>query len=67
MLPEAFLTRIRHQLGEEYEDFLKSLERPSGVYHHLTRFARQSEDEMRSTRQSIFMSETYRFLAIAKS
>jgi len=31
MLPEAFLTRIRHQLGEEYEDFLKSLERPRAV------------------------------------
>ena len=28
MLPEGFLTRMRDQLGEEYEDFLKSLERP---------------------------------------
>lgn len=31
MLPEAFLERIRHQLGDEYEDFLKSLERPRAV------------------------------------
>ena len=31
MLPEAFLNRIKHQLGEEYEDFLKSLERPRAV------------------------------------
>ena len=31
MLPEAFLCRIRQQLGEEYEDFLKSLERPRAV------------------------------------
>ena len=31
MLPEAFLTRIRQQLGDEYEDFLKSLERPRAV------------------------------------
>ena len=31
MLPEAFLERIKHQLGEEYEDFLKSLERPRAV------------------------------------
>ena len=28
MLPEAFLTRVKTQLGEEYEDFLRSLERP---------------------------------------
>ena len=28
MLPEAFLERMKHQLGEEYEDFLRSLERP---------------------------------------
>ena len=31
MLPEAFLTRIHTQLGEEYEDFLRSLERPRAV------------------------------------
>ncbi len=31
MLPEAFLKRMQTQLGEEYEDFLKSLERPRAV------------------------------------
>ena len=31
MLPEAFLLRIRQQLGDEYDDFLKSLERPRAV------------------------------------
>ena len=31
MLPEAFLERIRHQLGDEYGDFLASLERPRAV------------------------------------
>ena len=31
MLPEAFLERMKIQLGEEYEDFLKSLERPRAV------------------------------------
>ena len=31
MLPEAFLTRMKTQLGGEYEDFLKSLERPRAV------------------------------------
>ena len=31
MLPEAFLTRIQFQLGEEYEEFLRSLERPRAV------------------------------------
>ena len=31
MLPEAFLARMQAQLGEEYEDFLKSLERPRAV------------------------------------
>ncbi len=31
MLPEAFLRRIHTQLGEEYEDFLRSLERPRAV------------------------------------
>ena len=31
MLPEAFLIRMQAQLGEEYEDFLKSLERPRAV------------------------------------
>ena len=31
MLPEAFLERIQCQLGEEYEAFLQSLERPRAV------------------------------------
>ena len=31
MLPEAFLNRMKAQLGDEYEDFLKSLERPRAV------------------------------------
>ena len=31
MLPEAFLNRMKAQLGEEYEDFMKSLERPRAV------------------------------------
>ena len=31
MLPEAFLNRMKTQLGDEYEDFLKSLERPRAV------------------------------------
>ena len=31
MLPEAFLTRMKGQLGDEYEDFLASLERPRAV------------------------------------
>ena len=31
MLPEAFLERMKHQLGDEYADFLKSLERPRAV------------------------------------
>ena len=31
MLPEAFLQRTQMQLGEEYEDFLKALERPRAV------------------------------------
>ena len=31
MLPEAFLTRMQAQLGGEYADFLKSLERPRAV------------------------------------
>ena len=31
MLPEAFLDRMKHQLGEEYPDFLQSLERPRAV------------------------------------
>ncbi len=31
MLPEAFLIRMEAQLGREYEDFLKSLERPRAV------------------------------------
>ena len=31
MLPEAFLERMKCQLGEEYPDFLKSLERPRAV------------------------------------
>ncbi len=31
MLPQAFLERMQLQLGEEYEDYLKSLERPRAV------------------------------------
>ena len=31
MLPEAFLTRMKTQLGEEYEEYLQSLERPRAV------------------------------------
>ena len=31
MLPEAFLNRIQQQLGQEYPDFLRSLERPRAV------------------------------------
>ena len=31
MLPERFLQRMQDQLGEEYEDFLQSLERPRAV------------------------------------
>ena len=31
MLPEAFLERMKHQLGEEYDAFLASLERPRAV------------------------------------
>ena len=31
MLPEAFLLRMEKQLGEEYGEFLKSLERPRAV------------------------------------
>ena len=31
MLPEAFLERMKHQLGEEYPEFLQSLERPRAV------------------------------------
>ena len=31
MLPQAFLDRMKHQLGDEYDDFLQSLERPRAV------------------------------------
>ena len=31
MLPVAFLERVKHQLGDEYEAFLQSLERPRAV------------------------------------
>ena len=31
MVPEEFLARMKNQLGEEYGDFLKSLERPRAV------------------------------------
>ena len=31
MLPEAFLKRIEQQLGQEYPQFLRSLERPRAV------------------------------------
>ena len=31
MLPEKFLERIKTQLGDEYDAFLESLERPRAV------------------------------------
>ncbi len=31
MLPEAFLARMKHQLGDEYEEYLATLERPRAV------------------------------------
>ncbi len=31
MLPQGFLDRMKHQLGEEYPQFLRSLERPRAV------------------------------------
>ena len=31
MLPEAFLARMQAQLGDEYEEYLQSLERPRAV------------------------------------
>lgn len=31
MLPEAFLSRMKEQLGEEYPEYIKSLERPRAV------------------------------------
>ena len=31
MLPEAFLTRLKQQLGDEYDDYLRSLDRPRAV------------------------------------
>ena len=31
MLPEVFLERMKAQLGDEYEEFLRSLERPRAV------------------------------------
>ena len=31
MLPEAFLTRLQHQLGDEYDAYLASLDRPRAV------------------------------------
>ena len=31
MLPELFLQRMQTQLGEEFEEYLKSLERPRAV------------------------------------
>ncbi len=31
MLPEAFLTRLKLQLGNEYDDYLQSLDRPRAV------------------------------------
>ena len=31
MLPEAFAARMKEQLGEEYDDYLRSLERPRAV------------------------------------
>ena len=31
MLPEAFLSRLKNQLGDEYDDYLRSLDRPRAV------------------------------------
>ena len=31
MLPEAFLSRLKCQLGDEYDDYLRSLDRPRAV------------------------------------
>ena len=31
MLPEQFLTRLQHQLGDEYDAYLASLDRPRAV------------------------------------
>ena len=31
MLPEAFLSRLKQQLGDEYDDYLNSLDRPRAV------------------------------------
>ena len=31
MLPEAFLSRLKKQLGDEYDDYLRSLDRPRAV------------------------------------
>ena len=31
MLPEAFLSRLQAQLGDEYDDYLRSLDRPRAV------------------------------------
>ena len=31
MLPELFLTRLKRQLGDEYEEYLRSLDRPRAV------------------------------------
>ena len=36
MLPEAFLNRMKVQLGTEYEAFLASLERPRAVALRFT-------------------------------
>ena len=32
MLPEAFLNRMKDQLGEEYPDYIASLERPRAMW-----------------------------------
>ena len=37
MLPEAFLNRMQKQLGQEFPDFLESLERPRAVAGRLLR------------------------------
>ena len=31
MLPEAFLSRLKNQLGDEFDDYLRSLDRPRAV------------------------------------
>ena len=46
MLPEAFLIRMKTQLGAEYEDFLKSLERPRAVALRFNPLKGHSPDDL---------------------